>query len=162
MRQAPRIAVVGERDASQSLLREAEHVGKGIAERGAILICGGMGGVMEAAAKGCSLAGGRVVGILPTENAEDANAYVTIPVVTGMGEGRNIIVVRSAQAVIAVGGRYGTLSEVALALRLRIPVIGLHTWVFSREAVDEPDAVIRVASAQAAVAAAWDAIENSQ
>ncbi len=162
MRQAPRIAVVGERDASQSLLRDAQHVGKGIAERGAILICGGMGGVMEAAAKGSSLAGGTVVGILPTENADDANAYVAIPVVTGMGEGRNIIVVRSAQAVIAVGGRYGTLSEVALALRLRIPVIGLHTWVFSREAPDEPDAVIRVASAQAAVAAAWDAIENSQ
>ena len=152
-----RIAVVGERDASEVRRQDAEHVGREIALRGAVLICGGMGGVMEAASRGCREAGGTVVGIIPTDDPDDANPYVTVPIVTGMGEGRNIIVVRSAHAVIAIGGSYGTLSEIALALRLKIPVIGLHTWIFSREQPDEHDAVIRVTSARQAVEAAWDA-----
>jgi uncharacterized protein (TIGR00725 family) len=158
LRKAPRIAVIGERDASRSLLQDAEDVGREVALRGAILVCGGMGGVMDAAARGCANAGGCVVGIIPTADANDANDYVAVPIVTGMGEGRNIIVVRSAQAVIAVGGSYGTLSEIALALRLGIPVIGLHTWLFSRERPDEADPVIRVTTAADAVEAAWNAI----
>ncbi len=151
-----RIAVIGERGAPHDLLLLAEEVGTELARRNAILICGGMGGVMEAASRGCRNAGGLVVGILPTESAQDANPYVSIPVVTGMGEGRNIIVVRSAQAVIAIGGSYGTLSEIAFALRLEIPVIGLRTWVFSRER-GESDRIVRVADAKAAVERALSA-----
>lgn len=158
MRIAPRIAVVGERDAPPTVALEAERVGSEIALRRGILICGGMSGVMEAAARGCKKAGGIVVGIIPTDDARDANPYVTVPIVTGMGEGRNIIVVRSAQAVIAIGGSYGALSEIALALRLKIQVIGLHTWVFSRELPDESDAVIRAKTAWEAVERAWEAI----
>lgn len=109
-----------------------------------------MGGVMEAASRGCTNAGGLVIGILPTESAQDANPYVSVPVATGMGEGRNIIVVRSAQAVIAVGGSYGTLSEIAFALRLDIPVVGLQTWTFSRNR-GEPDPIVRVSDAPSAV-----------
>lgn len=150
LRHRPRIAVIGERDASVDLLLLAEQVGAGLAQRDAILICGGMGGVMEAASRGCAQAGGTVVGILPTESSEDANPFVRIPVVTGMGEGRNIIIVRSAQAVIAIGGSYGTLSEIAFALRLGIPVIGLRTWVLSCDR-DESDAIVRVSDANEAV-----------
>lgn len=158
MELAPRIAVVGERDASRAIASEAENVGREIALRGGILICGGLGGVMEAAARGCKAAGGMTIGIIPSADAEDANPHIVVPIVTGMGEGRNIIVVRSAQAVIAIGGSYGTLSEIALALRLNIPVIGLHTWAFFREQPDERDPVIRAANAQEAVDRAWSAI----
>jgi uncharacterized protein (TIGR00725 family) len=134
-RDAVRIAVIGERNTSQSLMLEAQQIGREIAQRGGILVCGGMGGVMEAASRGCSEAGGTVIGIIPTEHAADANRHISIPVVTGFGEGRNIIIVRSAHAVIAIGGSYGTLSEIALALRLDIPVIGVaYLGVFSRAA----------------------------
>lgn len=155
LRQRPRIAVIGERDAAPELLLLSEHVGAELARHGAILICGGMGGVMEAASRGCQQAGGLVVGILPTETAADANPYVDVPIVTGMGEGRNIIIARSAQAAIAIGGSYGTLSEIAFALRLAIPVVALQTWVFSRER-GEPDPVVRVSDASAAVEKALD------
>jgi uncharacterized protein (TIGR00725 family) len=150
-----RIAVVGERNASTELANLAEEVGTLLAAHKAALICGGMGGVMEAAARGCSRAGGIVVGILPTSEASDANPFVTVPIVTGMGEGRNIIVVRSAQAIIAIGGSYGTLSEIAHALHLNIPVIGLRTWVFSRERA-EADPIMRVTTAKDAVDKAVD------
>lgn len=158
MKRSPRIAVVGERDATPERAREAEYVGREIAQRGGVLICGGMGGVMEAAARGCALARGIVVGILPGSLASDANDWVSIPIVTAMGEGRNVIIVRSAQAVIAIGGSYGTLSEIALALRLQVPVIGLHTWTFSSgdQSIDDP--IVRVQSASAAVEAAWQAV----
>jgi uncharacterized protein (TIGR00725 family) len=158
MQLAPRIAVVGERDASRTIAAEAEQVGREIALRGGILICGGMGGVMEAAARGCQAAGGITVGIIPTADPDDANDYVTIPIVTDMEEGRNIVVVRSAQGVIAISGSYGTLSEIALALRLNIQVIGLHTWIFSRDQPDERDPVVRVSNAKEAVDQAWSAI----
>lgn len=157
---AVRIAVIGERNASQELLSATEHVGKEIARRRAVLICGGMGGVMEAAARGASEAGGIVVGIIPTDSAADANRYVTIPIVTGMGEGRNIIVVRSAHAVISIGGSYGTLSEIALALRLEIPVIGLRTWTFAREPGDR-DPVVRVSTPAEAVDRAFAAAKSN-
>ena len=145
-----RIAVVGERDAPLQLLDIAEQVGAELASRNALLVCGGMGGVMEAAARGCTAAGGIVTGIIPSSAASDANHFVTIPIVTGMGEGRNIIVVRSAQAVIAIGGSYGTLSEIALALRLGLPVVGLQTWVFFREQT-AADPVVRVSTVKEAV-----------
>jgi uncharacterized protein (TIGR00725 family) len=150
LRNRPRIAVVGEREALPDLLLLAEQVGAHLAHHGAIMLCGGMGGVMEAASRGCRQAGGLVVGILPTEDANDANAFVDIPIVTGMGEGRNIILVRSAQAVIAIGGSYGTLSEIAFALRLALPVIAIRSWMASRER-GEPDPIVRTSDPDDAV-----------
>lgn len=122
------IAVVGPSAGTPAELAIGEAVGRGIAEAGGVLVCGGMGGVMEAAASGCADAGGRSVGILPSESRLDANPYVTIAVATGMGEARNAIVVRTADVVIAVRGEFGTLSEIALALKMGKPVVGLGTW----------------------------------
>jgi len=126
------IAVIGSGEASQQEIRLAEATGREIARRGAILVCGGLGGIMEAACRGASVESGLTIGILPGESRYSANSYVDIPIVTGMGEARNVIVVKTAQAVIAIGGSYGTLSEIAHALRNGIPVIGLETWTISR------------------------------
>ncbi|MGQ9677519.1 MAG: TIGR00725 family protein [Chloroflexota bacterium] len=129
------IGVIGEGVASPEAKRAAEIVGRELAQRGHTVICGGLGGVMEAACKGAKEGGGLTVGILPSDNRQDANPYVDVPIVTGLGEARNIIVVKSSQALIAIGGRYGTLSEIALALRLGIPVVGVDTWSLSRQGV---------------------------
>ncbi|MBC7263081.1 MAG: TIGR00725 family protein [Chloroflexi bacterium] len=127
------VAVVGSAVCGPELASLAEAVGRGLAKRGAVLVCGGRGGVMEAACRGAKSAGGTTVGILPGESVDEANPYVDIPIPTGMGEARNVLVVRSAQAVIAVGGEYGTLSEIALALKMGRPVIGLETWELSKK-----------------------------
>ena len=127
------IAVVGGAQCSADEAKLAEAVGFELAKRGAILICGGLGGVMAAACKGARSAKGKTVGILPGSIREEANPYVDIPIVTGMGEARNVIVVNTAQAVIAIGGKFGTLSEIAYALRNNIPVIGLTTWSLSKK-----------------------------
>lgn len=132
------IAVVGEGSASGRLGKVAESLGTELAKRGHTLVCGGLGGVMEAACRGARAAGGRTVGILPGGSRDEANAYIDVAIVTGMGEARNVLVVKTAQAVIAVGGRYGTLSEIALALKLGIPVVGLDTWTLQRSGtIDE-------------------------
>lgn len=110
----------------------AEEVGRQLAQQGVILVCGGLGGVMEAACRGAAAEGGTTIGILPGDSPRAANAYVQIPIVTGVGYARNLSVVKSAEAVIAVGGSYGTLSEIAYALQSGIPVIGLNTWSLSR------------------------------
>ena len=110
----------------------AEEVGRELARQEAILVCGGLGGVMEAACKGAQAEGGITIGILPGESRQAANPYVQIPIATGIGYARNVAVVKSAQAVIAVGGSYGTLSEISHALQGGIPVIGLNTWSLSR------------------------------
>lgn len=115
----------------------AEDVGKEIARHDAVLVCGGLGGVMEAACKGASLAGGVTIGILPGDSRRSANPYVQIPIVTNLGEARNVIVVKTAQAVIAIGGGYGTLSEIGHALKNNIPVVGLNTWQLARCGVPE-------------------------
>jgi uncharacterized protein (TIGR00725 family) len=128
MERNPRIGVIGPSQADAQTLALAEHIGGEIAKRGAILICGGLGGVMEAAARGAKREHGLTVGILPTPDASSANPFIDIPIATGLGEARNVIVVRSADAVIAIAGGYGTLSEIAFALRLGIPVVGLGTW----------------------------------
>jgi uncharacterized protein (TIGR00725 family) len=125
------IAVIGGSACSVEDARAAEAVGRGLASRGAALVCGGLGGVMEAACRGARSAGGLTVGILPGDDRRSANANVDIPVVTGMGHARNAIVVKTAQAVIAIDGSYGTLSEIALALQNGIAVIGLGTWALS-------------------------------
>ncbi|HUV76402.1 MAG TPA: TIGR00725 family protein [Dehalococcoidales bacterium] len=131
------IAVIGGSECSPKEAKLAEEVGRELARQGAILVCGGMGGVMAAACKGASSQGGLTIGILPGNNRQQANPHVQIPIVTGLGEARNIIVVKSAQAVIAISGKYGTLSEIAHALRSGIPVIGLNTWSLSQN--DKPD-----------------------
>ncbi len=115
----------------------AEDVGREIARRGHVVICGGLNGVMEAACKGAKSAGGTTIGILPGGDPRSANRYVDLPIVTDMGFARNIIVVLTASVLIAVHGEYGTLSEVAYALGYGIPVVGLRTWTLTR-----PDGVV--------------------
>lgn len=144
------IAVIGDSACSAEEAKLAETVGELLAQRGATVICGGLGGVMEAVCRGAKSSDGLTVGILPGGEAGSANPWIDIPVVTGMGEARNALVVKSARAVIAVGGGYGTLSEIAYALKNRIPVIGLNTWSFSRSG-SEDDSIIRVQSAIEAV-----------
>ncbi len=123
------IAVIGQgRDCTPELIQLAEEVGAGIAKRDAILICGGLGGIMEAASRGAKSAGGLTIGILPGTDKSEANAFIDIPIVTGMSVARNVIITRTADAVIAVGGFYGTLSEIAYSLAFDKPVIGLKTW----------------------------------
>jgi uncharacterized protein (TIGR00725 family) len=126
------IAVIGGAEPSPREAGLAEEVGRELAVKGAILVCGGLGGVMEAACRGAQSEGGITIGILPGDSRRAANPYVQIPIVTGIGYARNLVVVKSAQAVIAVGGSYGTLSEISHALQGGIPVIGLNTWSLSR------------------------------
>lgn len=122
------IAVIGAGTADEAILKIAEDVGRLIARRGAVLICGGLGGVMDTASKGAKSAGGITVGILPQNHTKDANPNIDIPIATGFGEGRNVIIARTADAIIAVGGEYGTLSEIAFGLKMGKPVIGIGTW----------------------------------
>ena len=145
-----RIGVIGSGRCSREVYQLAEQVGEGIARRGAILICGGLGGVMEGACKGAKAAGGTTVGILPGARPDDANPYVDIPIATGLSLARNLLVVRSSQAVIAIEGGYGTLSEIAFSLQLGVPVIGLKTTYHDRQMIraDAPvDAVERAFAA---------------
>lgn len=144
------IAVIGNSSYSSEEAKLAETVGELLAQRGAIIVCGGLGGVMEAVCRGAKSKGGLTVGILPGQDAATANPWVDIPVVTSLGEARNVVVAKSAQAVIAIGGGYGTLSEIAYALKSNIPVIGLNTWSLSRNG-QEDDSIIRVQSAAEAV-----------
>jgi uncharacterized protein (TIGR00725 family) len=122
------IAVIGGRRVDKVLLREAEAVGRLLSQRGAVLVCGGLGGVMEAASRGAKSEGGLTVGILPQDHKKAVNAFIDLPIATGLGIGRNVIIARAADAVIAVGGEYGTLSEIAFALQMEKPVIGIRTW----------------------------------
>jgi uncharacterized protein (TIGR00725 family) len=126
------IAVIGGSDPTSEEARLAEEVGRELARRGVVLVCGGLGGIMEAACKGASAENGLTIGILPGGSRQTANPYVQVPIVTSLGEARNVIVVKSAGAVIAIGGAYGTLSEIGHALRNGIPVVGLNTWLLSR------------------------------
>ena len=142
------ISVIGAGSCDKKTYVIAEDVGRFVARRGAILITGGLGGVMEAASKGANEAGGTVIGILPGFSKKDANAYVTVPISTGLSHARNVIVVRSADAVIAVAGEYGTLSEIAIALKLGKPVIGINTW-------DNIEGVVKADNAEDAVGKAF-------
>jgi uncharacterized protein (TIGR00725 family) len=129
---ATQIAVVGGSEATEPVAAMAAAVGSALASAGALIVCGGLGGVMEAACRGAKSAGGLTVGILPGRDPSAANPWVDVVIATGLGEARNALVVGSAAAVIAVDGEYGTLSEIALALRAGIPVIGLGTWLLTR------------------------------
>jgi uncharacterized protein (TIGR00725 family) len=143
----PYIGVVGPGEASEAELESAEEVGAGLASLGAVVVTGGLGGVMEAACRGARSRRGRTLGILPGEDRDAANGWVEIAVATGLGELRNGLIVRACDALIAVGGGHGTLSEVALALKLGRPVVGLGTWaVHGVDEVTTPEeAVERVA-----------------
>jgi uncharacterized protein (TIGR00725 family) len=144
------IAVIGDSSCSPEEAKLAETVGELLAQQGVTVICGGLTGVMEAVCRGAKSKGGLTVGILPGQDSSMANPWVDIPVVTGIGEARNVVVVKSAQAVIAIGGSYGTLSEIAYALKSGIPVIGLNTWSLSRNG-REDNSIIRVQNATEAV-----------
>ena len=137
------------------MCRIAEAVGRGLARRGAIVVCGGLGGVMEAACRGAKAEGGTTVGILPGLDRDDANPFVDIALPTGLGEARNALVVRAADALVAVAGEFGTLSEIALALRLGTPVVGVRTWELAR-AGRPVEAIVRVDDPDEAAARALD------
>jgi uncharacterized protein (TIGR00725 family) len=144
-REKPRIGVMGPSDCTPRVWNMAREVGRAIAERGGILICGGGAGVMEAAALGASEGGALTVGILPGNRAAQANPHIDIPIVTGMGNGRNVINTLTSQVIIAIHGAHGTLSEIALALKCGIPVVGLETWTLSPPA-GEAVSDVRVAT----------------
>jgi uncharacterized protein (TIGR00725 family) len=141
--------VVGPGEAGPEVVAAAETVGRVLAARGAILVCGGLGGAMEAACRGAREVGGITVGLLPGSDRAQANPYVDIALATGLGEARNALVVRTADALVAVGGGYGTLSEIALALRAGKRVVGVGTWeIEGIEAVESPESAVAAALAQ--------------
>jgi uncharacterized protein (TIGR00725 family) len=144
--------VIGSGEADASLLDAAEGVGRELARRGAVLVCGGLGGTMEAACRGARAEGGVTVGLLPGLDRADANPWVSIAIPTGLGELRNALVVRAGDAVIAVGGEFGTLSEIGFALKIGRPVVGLGTWELAHAGRPVTDAIV-VASDPAEAAA---------
>ncbi len=148
MSRTPYVAVVGPGEASPEELHAAEEIGAGLAAAGAVVVTGGLGGVMEAACRGARSRRGRTIGILPGEDRDAANGWVDVAIATGLGELRNGLVVRAADALVAVGGGHGTLSEVALALKLGRPVVGLGTWeVHGVDHVSTPEeALARIAA----------------
>ncbi|HUZ28118.1 MAG TPA: TIGR00725 family protein [Solirubrobacteraceae bacterium] len=137
------VGVVGASEASPDAAAAAEAIGRGLAEAGALVVCGGRGGVMAAACRGAQSAGGLTVGILPGATRQEANQWLSVAIPTSLGELRNGLIVRAVDVVIAVAGGYGTLSEIALALKLGVPVVGWETWQIDGVlAVDSPqDAV---------------------
>ncbi len=156
------IAVIGGDTPPADVLPLAAAVGREIASRGHILICGGRGGVMEAACRGAREAGGHTIGVLPGPDRSAMNAHVEFPIVTNLGAARNAIVVLSADAVIAVDGSYGTLSEIALALVHGKPVVGLHTWHISDDAGVENARIARAGTPEQAVELAVAAVEGAR
>jgi uncharacterized protein (TIGR00725 family) len=146
MSRTPYVAVVGPGDASVDELAKAEAVGAGLAAAGAVVVTGGLGGVMEAACRGAKAAGGTTVGILPGASRADANGFVDVAIATGLGEARNALVVRAADALVAIGGEYGTLSEIALAAKAGKPIVGVGTWELDAvEPAADPQEAARMA-----------------
>lgn len=154
------IAVIGGDPAPEEALERAEATGREIALRGHLLICGGRGGVMEAACRGAQAAGGTTIGVLPDSDRSAMNPFVSIPIVTGMGRARNLVIALTADAVIAVDGGYGTLSEIAFALQHGKPVAGLGTWRLETETGDVPP-VFRTVDPAEAVAWAIEAARDT-
>ena len=159
------IAVIGGSDPAPQALEQAEAVGRGLAERGHTVICGGLGGVMEAACRGAREAGGHTIGVLPGADPAAANAYVEFPIATNMGVARNAVIVLTAAAAIAIDGSYGTLSEIAIALNLGRPVVGLGTWRISADDGVEDKRILRaddaVQAVELAIAAAGRVVSSS-
>jgi uncharacterized protein (TIGR00725 family) len=162
----PYVAVIGSGAANYEETHLAEAVGEALGRANAVLVCGGLGGVMEAACRGAKGAGGTTLGILPGADRNAANEYVDLAVSTGVGESRNAIIVATADALISVGGEYGTLSEIALALRAGKPVVGLGTWKLLRPRVKPgaaPDATPGASASDGIVEATdpQDAVETA-
>ena len=157
LRMKPRIGVMGPAVCSPDLYNLAREVGFLIGKRGALLICGGLTGVMEASARGARDGGGITIGILPGSNPAEANPYIDIPIATDLGNARNVINILTSQVVIAIHGSYGTLSEIALAMKCGIPVVSLQSWgLVPPEGGEVPIATAR--SAAEAVDAAFNLI----
>lgn len=150
------ISVIGGNSAPPELLDIAEQVGRLLARQGCTVVCGGRWGVMEAVCRGARSEGGHTIGILPAADRSDMNPYVEFPIVTGIGFARNPIVVLTGDAVIAIGGAYGTLSEIAHALTFGVPVIGVRTWHFSTDG-REDERIVRAETAEDAVRLAIEA-----
>ncbi len=146
------IDVIGSSNPTSEEELLAQEVGQKLANEGISIICGGLGGIMESTARGAKLSGGLTIGILPGTSKKDANPYIDISIPTGLGEARNIIIIRSSSTVIAIGGGYGTLSEIAFALKLGVPVIGLNTWKI--------EGIIQTRTAEEAVKKAIELAEN--
>jgi uncharacterized protein (TIGR00725 family) len=144
------VAVVGAGEADAELMATAEEVGRGLGAAGAVVVCGGLGGVMEAACRGAKAAGGTTLGILPDLRRAGANRFLDIAIPTGMGEMRNALIVRTADVVLAVGGEFGTLSEIAFALKTGVPVVGIDTWELSKKG-RASEAIVYADSAEGAV-----------
>lgn len=144
MFRSPVIGVIGAGRADERGYADALEVGRRLARAGATLVCGGLGGVMEAACRGCAEAGGLAVGILPGAEAAQANPWVGLPIVTNMGQARNVIIAQTAQVLIAIAGEYGTLSEIAVALKLGKPVVALRSWpeIPGTAPVDTPEQAV--------------------
>lgn len=155
------IAVVGPGKCDEKTCQLAREVGRLIAERGGVVVCGGLGGVMDAAADGASAAGGRAVGILPGDTRAGASRHLSVAIPTGLGEARNALVVRAADAVIAIAGEYGTLSEIGLALKIGRPVIGLRTWELHK-AGRKDAGVVEVSGPEEAVRTAYARIGGAR
>jgi uncharacterized protein (TIGR00725 family) len=143
------VAVCGESDPQTSLADLAFELGRGIAQRDAVLICGGLTGVMEHAARGARAAGGLTIGLLPGDQTNEANQYIDVAIATGLGHARNAILGLTADGVVALGGGLGTLSEISLALRNRRPIIGIKTWRFDREGRTEPELPVAASPTEA-------------
>ena len=136
------ISIVGEAGATPEIAALAEEVGAELGRRGITLVCGGGRGVMEAVCRGAKSEGGTTVGILPSSDPAAANRWVDISIPTGLGQARNVIIARSGMAVIAIGGRYGTLTEIGHALKAGIPVVGLRTWTLSKGGIVDPSVIV--------------------
>ncbi|MBN2227907.1 MAG: TIGR00725 family protein [candidate division Zixibacteria bacterium] len=143
--QQPFIAVVGAGKCNKRMKDLAEQVGMTIAENGGVLVCGGLGGIMEAAAKGAKRKQGLTVGILPGNNRHDANEFIDVAIPTGIGEARNLVIIKTADAVVALPGKYGTLSEMAFCLKLNKPMVSLSAWNISDdiERYEDPTIAVR-------------------
>jgi uncharacterized protein (TIGR00725 family) len=150
------VSVIGASEGDEELLAKAEAVGRGLAEAGLTIVCGGMGGVMEAASRGAVEAGGEAIGVLPYQSLDDGNEHLTHAIATGIGQARNLAVVASGEVVVAVGGAWGTLSEIGFARKLGRAVVSVDSWELARAGEDL--GIVAVDTAEEAVAAALEAL----
>jgi hypothetical protein len=153
------VGVIGSGDSDPATERIAERIGRELAEAGAVLVCGGLGGVMEAACRGAAGAGGLTIGLLPGAERDSGNRWLSVAIPTGLGELRNGLVVRASEVLIAIGGEYGTLSEVAFALKIGRPVVGVNTWHLTRPD-GTTDTGLVVSNTEDAVAVALDLVRS--
>jgi uncharacterized protein (TIGR00725 family) len=156
------IGVIGASQATDELCALAESVGEEIALRGGTVVCGGLTGVMESVCRGARSKGGLTVGVIPSDDRDDANEYVQIPIVTGMGVARNVVIVKTADVLIAIGGQFGTLSEMAHALNAGKTVVALRSWDLDKAAHRGLEGLVKAETAKGAVDAAFSAIKGKE